>query len=344
MMLPNIPQKSNQNSNLNQNVNQIVAIKEKALMIVRTRGPLLPVQITKELGTNVLMASALLSELVDKKTIKLSHTKVGGSPLYYVPGQEAKLQSLRDKLNDKQQRAFDMLKQNKVLRDSEQEPVIRLALRDIKDFAHQLNVTLNNQTEIFWKWYLITDQDAEPIIKQKLNFKEKPKKDDVESNLREIEENLKRLEQKKEIQKPIEQKVKEELKVKETVKKPSRKKKEPVQEELPLTPNTIDETDEFMVKVNNYFKQNSIELTEVKQVKKNSDFEGTIKIPSAVGSINYFFKAKDKQKISDSDLSLLYVQSQMKKMPVLLVTTGEPTKKALDLLSKEFKNITIKRL
>ncbi len=333
------------NNSLNQNVNQIVLIKEKALEIVRTRGPLLPVQITKELGLNILMASAILSELVDKKTLRLSNTKIGGSPVYYVTGQEPKLQALRDKLNDKQQRAFDMLKQSKVLRDVEQEPVIRVALRDIKDFAHQLNVTMESRTEIFWKWYLTPDQEVEPLIKQKLNFKEKPKKDDVESNLREIEENLKRLEEQKQaLTKPIEQKVKEELAKSVKVKKERIPKvKKYVQEELPSTiNNTIDESDEFMVKVSTYFKQNNIELSEIKQLRKDSDFEGVVKIPSAVGPINYFCKAKNKQKITESDLSMLYAQSQMKKMPILLVTTGEVTKKAYELLNKEFKNITIK--
>jgi len=124
-----------------QTTNTILDIKEKAVEIVRNRGPLLPVHITKELGINIMFASALLSELVDNGTLKISNTKIGGSPVYYVSGQEGKLQSLRDKLNDKQQKAFDMLKQLKVLRDVELEPIIRVALRDIKDFAHPLKVT-----------------------------------------------------------------------------------------------------------------------------------------------------------------------------------------------------------
>ncbi len=352
MINTNLNQRFNQNQNsTGQPVNQIVMIKEKALQIVRTRGPLLPVQITKELGTNVMMASALLSELVDKKTVKLSNTKIGGSPLYYVTGQEPKLQSLRDKLNDKQQRAFDMLKRDKILRDAEQEPVIRLALRDIKDFAHQLNVTLDSRTEIFWKWYLTSDQEVEPLIKQKLNFKEKKetKKDDVESNLREIEENLKRLEeQKRDLAMPIEQKVKEEISKPIKIKKesiPRVKKEKIIQEQLPsATNNTIDDSDPFMVKVGSYFRQNNIELSDIKQIRRDSDFDGIVKIPSAVGSINYFCRAKNKQKITESDLSMLYAQSQMKKMPILLVTTGEVTKKAQNLLNKEFKNITIKTI
>ena len=329
---------------INQNVNQILLAKEKALQIVRTRGPLLPVQITKELGVNVMMASALLSELVDKKVLKISNTKVGGSPVYYVQGQEPKLQSLRDKLNDKQQRAFDILKQAKVLRDSEQEPVIRVALRDIKDFAHQLQVTHGSSVEIFWKWYLAPDSEAEPIIKQKIGFKkqETNTKDDVQKHLEEIEKNLIELEKKKQdLTKPIEQKVKEEVVKK--IKQPRIKKERVVfEEQATLQENKIDESDKFMMDVIDYFKKNSIEISGVKQIRKDSDFEGIVKIPSAVGNMTYFCKAKNKQKITDSDLSLLFVQSQMKKMPVLLITTGEVTKKAQELLTKEFKNITIK--
>jgi hypothetical protein len=336
----------------NQGVNQIVLVKEKASQIVRNRGPLLPVQITKELGINVMFASALLSELVDKKVLKLSNTKVGGSPMYYVTGQEPKLQELRDKLNDKQQRAFDILKQTKVLRDTEQEPVIRVALRDIKDFAHQLQVTSGGTTEIFWKWYLLTDAEAEPLIKEKLGLTQKKQENKVEKevqrHLEEIEHNLKKLEEQKELlSRPIEQQVKEQVAKKSKERQPRAKKAiVEAQAALPIVSveDSIDKEDMFMMKVVDYFRQNSVQLLEIKQIRRDSDFEGMIKIPSAVGSITYFCKAKNKQKITDADLSLLYVQSQMRKMPVLLITTGEVTKKAQELLTKEFKNITIKQL
>lgn len=331
---------------INQNANQIQVIKDKALQIVRNRGPVLPVQITKEFGIDVIFASALLSELVDTRAIKISNTKVGNSPVYYVAGQEAKLQALRDKLNDKQQKAFDMLKRNKILRDSEQEPVIRLSLREIKDFAHQLNVTLGNHTEIFWKWYLNSDAEAEPLIKQKLStiIKKEPKAD-VQKQLEEVEDNLKRLEKKEEVK--AAEKIEKEIPVKLRIgKTKGRKAKIKAKEEQKTLPqeNAVDEKDKFMMKVVDDFKKDNIELLTVKQVRKNKDFEGTIRIPSAVGSITYFFKAKDKKTVTDSDLSLLFVQSQMKKMPILLITTGKVTKKAQNLLNKEFKNITIKKV
>lgn len=320
-----------------------VDVRDKIVQIVRSRGPLLPIQITKDLGVNVIMASAMLSELVDRKILRLSHTKVGGSPVYFVIGQEAKLQALRDKLNDKEQHAFDMLKQQKVLRDTEQPPVIRIALRNIKDFAHQLQVHFGSTAEIFWKWYLVTDAEAEHYIKEKLGVDRKqPHYEEVEKNITELEQDLKKLEEKK--PKPIEQVVREQI---EPVKKPEpqKTKQETLKkEELRQPKPVVAEADKFMSKVLEYFTQNKIEASDIKLIRKNNDFECTIKIPSVVGSIAHFCKAKNKQKVTDADLSLLYVQSQIRKMPVLFVTTGEMTKKAQDLLKTEFKNITVKKL
>ena len=71
-------------------------------------------------------------------------------------------------MNDKEKKAYDRLNENKILRDKEQEPVIRVALREIKDFALPLNVKYDNTTEIFWKWHMLNDQEAEQLIKSKL--------------------------------------------------------------------------------------------------------------------------------------------------------------------------------
>ena len=66
---------------------------EKIINILRIRGPSLPIQIAKELSMNSLFISAFLSELADSKRIKVSSLKVGGSPLYYLIGQEEKLEN-----------------------------------------------------------------------------------------------------------------------------------------------------------------------------------------------------------------------------------------------------------
>ena len=63
-----------------------------------------------------------------------------------------------------------------------------------------------------------------------------------------------------------------------------------------------------------------------------------------MGSLSYFCKAKSKKKINDGDLSSFFIQAQMKKMPGLFLTVGELTKKAKDLLDKEFTTVKVKNL
>src|SRR3989338_2612856 len=145
---------------------------ERILAIVKEKGPILPVHISKEINDSILMTSARLSELLSSKKIKISNLKVGGSPLYYFPGQESKLQNFADNLHGVERKAYDILSENKLLRDSSQEPAIRVALRQIKDFAIPLQVNYENKTEIFWKWYLTDSNEAELLIRDVLSKQE----------------------------------------------------------------------------------------------------------------------------------------------------------------------------
>ena len=136
--------------------------------------PVLPVQVAKALNTNSLFASAMLSELVSKDLLKVSNLTMGSSPLYYIPELGEQLQNYADRLNAKDKKAYDFLKEKKVLRENALDPLTRVSIKSIKDFSRPLEVTLNDQKEIFWKWYLLSDADAETIIKQMLNI-EAPK-------------------------------------------------------------------------------------------------------------------------------------------------------------------------
>src|SRR3989338_1820838 len=100
--------------------------RDKILEFIKIKGPVMPVQISKEIGTNILMASAHLAELTATGKLKISTIKIGDSPLYYLLGQEAMLQKFIESFNDKEKKAYDLLQQSKVLRDAEQEPVIRV--------------------------------------------------------------------------------------------------------------------------------------------------------------------------------------------------------------------------
>lgn len=144
---------------------------ETILDIIKNKGPVLPVQVAKEINSSILIASARLSELLTAKQIKISSIKVGGSPLYYLPGQEEKLQNFVNNLSGMEKKAYDIIRQKKVIKDLEQEPAVRVALRLIKDFAIPLQVGYDDKKEIFWRWYLTDNKETEFIIKGILSKK-----------------------------------------------------------------------------------------------------------------------------------------------------------------------------
>ncbi len=295
--------------------------RDKILEIVKAKGPVLPVQISKEIGSNILMASAHLAELTASKRLKISTIKVGGSPLYYLPGQESILQKFTSNMNDKEKKAFDLLNQNRVLRDSEQEPVVRVALREIKDFAFPLNVTHNNNKEIFWKWYLTPNEEAEGIIKEKLNILEKP-----------IERNMEERIQKQEIK---EQKIEKPL---ETIQKEIKKPK------IPRKYKPREKEDIFLKEIMKFFEKNKINVISSDIIKKNSEMDFIVELPSIVGNLQYYCNARNKKKMNDSDLSHAYVKGQLKRLPVLVLSPGDLSAKAQEMIVRELNNLTFKKI
>jgi hypothetical protein len=289
--------------------------RDDILKFMQMKGPVLPVQIAKEIGSNILIASAHLSELSSNKMVKVSSLKVGGSPLYYLPGQEARLEGFIDSLPGKEKEAFNLLRQRKVLRDNKIEPSIRVALRQIKDFAIPLQVNYQGNTEIFWRLFLISNQEAEKSIKEELRPEvksiEKVKTPEVIKN--EVQKELKR----------------QQVKVEPKQKKEERKKAH---------------SDMFLNEIKKYFGKNSVEILEENLLRKGTEYNFVIKLPSAVGELSYFCVAKSKKRLSDGDLSSAYINAQSRKLPVLFLTKGELTKKAQDMLEREFKGMKITKI
>jgi hypothetical protein len=287
-----------------------LSTSQKVLDIVQQSGPLIPSDVSKKIGTNIIIASALLSELASKKAVRMSYLKMGGTPLYYTTGQEGKLQEFIRFLHEKERKAYELLKTEMVLRDAAQEPVMRVALREIKDFAIPLNVQTETGIETFWKWYLNSNDEAEIKIKALLG---------------EAEEETPTLPAEEKPKAAVEQELKPLLEV-----KPKRISK-PV-------------SDTFLESVYEYFRKNGIEMISRDFNKKKTEAEFIISVPSPVGSIKYYCKAKDKKLCNDGDLSSAYVQGQVKKLPVLFLSNGGLTKKATEMLEREFSSINVKSL
>jgi hypothetical protein len=147
--------------------------KERIISILRTKGPSLPVHIARELDMSILFASAFLSELVSEKKIKVSDMKVGSSPLYLIPGQEFMLEKFAEYLKSREKEAFLLLKDKKFLKDNKQEPAIKVALRQIKDYA----IPFKDAGEIYWRYFKTRESDFE---KPKAEIK--PKEEKIEKD------------------------------------------------------------------------------------------------------------------------------------------------------------------
>jgi hypothetical protein len=135
--------------------------REKILSILRMKGPNIPVYIAQETGLSMLFASAFLSELLSDKLIKMSHMRVGNSPIYFVQGQESQIERFSSYLKSKEKDAFLLIQDKKFLKDSEQSPAIRVALRGIKDFAFPFR----RNNEIFWRYLTSSESEFKNNIK-----------------------------------------------------------------------------------------------------------------------------------------------------------------------------------
>jgi len=290
------------------------------LNFVRTKGPVLPVQVGERFGFNTIISSAVLSDLVSKGVIRFSNAKIGGSPVYFVSGQEAKLQMLYKYLGEKPRKIFDLLRDSGVLRDKVLEPWQRVAVREIKDFSVMLRVNYAGNEEIFWKWYLLSDEDAKKLIAEIIKGELKPV---VEERVEE-----KFVEPVKEVQKIIEREpepVREIPMVEEKkVEKPKKVKRHK---------SNID----FYEMVKQYFADSKIRVVEENIIRRNTEFNFVVNVPSSVGPLRFFVVAKNKKTINDADLSVAYSQSQLKKLPVLFLSNGEISKKASSYLDANLK-------
>ncbi|MBI2004077.1 hypothetical protein HYS72_01300 [Candidatus Pacearchaeota archaeon] len=160
-----------------QNQPDHLQVKEKIISFIKMRGPSLPVHIGKEINTNILFTSAFLSELISEKRLKISNLNVGNSHLYFIPEQESLLEGFSQHLKSKEKEAFELLKQKKVLKDFEQHPAIRVALRGIRDFA----IPFKKDDQLYWKYLMVSDQELINKIKEMpaIKTEQKPKKIEI---------------------------------------------------------------------------------------------------------------------------------------------------------------------
>ncbi|MEK6808865.1 MAG: hypothetical protein AABY14_04215 [Nanoarchaeota archaeon] len=283
--------------------------REKIIEFIRITGPILPVKLAKELNTNILMASAFLSELVSSGRIRVSYIKIGGSPLYYLAGQEHRLQSFATTINEKEKSAYDKLCKAKILIEKELEPLTRVALKELRDFAIQFQF----ENEMYWRWYLVSESEAIIIIKNSVQkslpvISSPPKESPLQKNEPEIK------------QQP-------QLEIKSV--------------QISTKKRVISNPTETIRKVRDYLEQNDIDVENISY--KKTEIECLVRLSTKIGKIGCYCKGNFKKRITDADISSAYLQSQYMGLPLLFLYSGELSKKAQEML-KAYPNIIINKL
>ena len=281
--------------------------KTRILAFIGKSGPIVSNTIAKSLNLNSFLTAALLSELVKSGQVQASSIRVGGSPLYYLKGQEEQLERFTGFLRHKEKEAYDLLKKEGVLQDSKLEPAIRVAIKDVKDFAIPLSVNKGNENILFWKFRFFAEADSR--IKEIL-------KDKKGSGLADVDQ-AHRVQNVMQVQKEVCEKPKKE-----------RKKAANLGIEKVLE---------------KWVSENKVIVTELLNAK-GKDAKAKIKVKTEIGEIDFLLVLKNKKSISEPDLAWAHQEGLNVKMPVIFLSPGKASKQVLAYLEGLGKGIVLRKI
>ena len=299
-------------------------IKEKILWVLRRRGPSLPVHIAKETGLSILFASAFLSEIVADKKIKFTNMKVGSSPIYFLNDHAYMLERFSQHLNSREKEAFILLRERKFLADREQTPVIRVALRAIKDFA----MPFGHGGEIIWRYYTAPESEFKPELREKA-----PELKSIEKN---VEKVIEKLAETKPMEKPIEiraekpkekearKELQKELDIFDKTEKLKKEKRRPKKESKKRAAKI---NDNFFNKAKEWVSKNSMEIIDIESFSKNE-----LMLRAKKDGAELIIAAYNKKRITDSDLIKANKKAKDLGLSYMLISMGEPQRKINDLV------------
>jgi hypothetical protein len=252
--------------------------------------------------------------------------RVGGTPIYFLPGQEQELEKFSIHLPHKEREALNLLKQKRFLKDSEQEPAIRVALRSIRDFSFPFK----KGEDLYWRHISVPENE---IFEQKI----------------EVKEEVKEKEEKKEIEKEVkEQKV--ETKPEEKKEKPRKERKPRQKKEVkevkeqkleifdkPLKTEKLIEKSDFIKNIEKFLERNSIKIIREIELKKR-EYYAIVETENKLGVQGFLCIAKDKRNVNENDLRIGLEKAREMKSPLLFIAPGSLNKKGAAYI-EEMKNL-----
>ena len=275
-------------------------IKDRIINFLNMRGPSLPVHISKDIKMDMIFTSAFLSELLSEKRIEMTKMSIGSSRIYYLEGQEEQLEKIAfENLKGKELEAFQKLKENKFLKNSKEEPAIKVALSSIPDFAKKIQ----KDDETIYKYFLEKSSYNEETLKEN-KVKEEPIKENSQ------EETLQ-----KATEEPVEKENKEEIKKEQT---PKPKKKVTKKKSA----SSQKKNEKFFNTVKEYLNSRNIEIIDIETFSKN---DLILRVNQEGKEI--LLVCFNKKRITETDIINAHKKSQEAGIKYDILSLGEPTKK-----------------
>jgi hypothetical protein len=315
-------------------LNQLNRQKERMLNWMKVNGPSLPVQLAKAIGVSPLFASAFLSELKGEGKVKISRMRVGSSPLYYLEGQEEQLEKFIQHFESREREAFSLLKESRILEDSIQSPVVRVALRSIRDFAIPVKINVGGEMKLFWRYFNVLESEVGGIVrkgkKESKRISEDKKELAGENATHSIQDNIGHSKDKdlNAIHSPTLDITNEKTNNDKTKSGGSGADEQIVKVSRRVKKK---EESEFGKKVREYLAARDIEVMSVVSDKKR-EFVGKVRHDSVFGKQEYYLVAKDKKSVGENDLTLALQKAQGERVPALVMATGDLNKKGKEHL------------
>jgi len=296
-----------------------VETHEKIIGVLNEKGPSLPINIAKVLEISSLFISAFLSELTNQKRIQVSSLKVGGSPLYYMRGQEEKLEDYYKYLHPREAEAFLLLREHKVLKDSDQDPATRVALRSV---GFKMN------EDIYWRFVSVPKEEVNAILNG--NVVEEKVQEAVEEKIEEkIEKNN------SEMVEPVVKEIKIKSESNNKFNNPLVMDKEIRKKEKPKS--------EFVQQVISFINERGLQIVEENDYKVK-EYNCIVQIRSELGLIRFWTQAKDKKRITEGDFKKLLSNAQSIPLPAFMLYTGEISNKAKKYLKEYGSVLKVKKI
>src|SRR3989344_1639963 len=256
----------------------------------------------------------------------------------------------------KEKEAYDLLQKNKILKDSEQQPAIRVALRALHDFA----IPFKNNEDIYWRYLTFSENDVKNIFDNKLQkeiskdtnkniekinissqiqqpnkINERKKEINTEPKKEEFKENKEEHKTlKAKFESPLELKNKGKKQFKE---KPIHLKKEKIKKPR-KNKNSFQKTqdEKFFDRVKEYLANNNIELLDIIGLSKNK-----LILKVKENKEEYLVVAFNQRKITEKDIIEASKRAKEGDLDYSILSFGETSKTLQNLIeaSKKLSNI-----